>query len=156
MADQRDAQAMVQEFHEAFGIALGGSWRNEDRRRLRRALIREEFREYCDAENADDAHATLDALVDLTYVIIGAALEYGWDFAGAFAAVHAANMAKLGLDGEPIMRDDGKVLKPEGWAPADLAPFLGESPRGCERCGATETTVTGPPLIRRCAACGLA
>jgi hypothetical protein len=114
----------VREFHEAFGVRLGGSWTDEDRRRLRRALICEEFKEYRDAEDADDAAATLDALVDLTYVIVGAALEYGWDFAGAFAAVHAANMAKLGPDGKPIMREDGKILKPEGWAPADLTPFL--------------------------------
>jgi len=97
---------------------------NEDRRRLRRALIREEFREYRDAEDADDPHATLDALVDMAYVIVGAALEYSWDFAGAFAAVHDANMAKLGPDGKPIVRDDGKILKPEGWKPADLTPFL--------------------------------
>jgi len=124
-AEQRvDLVASVHQFHEAFGVALGGSWGNEYRRRLRRALIREEFREYCDAEDADDPTATLDALVDLTYVIVGTALEYGWDFAGAFDAVHAANMAKLGSDGKPLLRDDGKVLKPEGWKPADLSPFV--------------------------------
>lgn len=114
----------ARQFHEAFGVALGGSWENTDRRRLRRALIREEFREHLDAEDADDPIAALDALVDMVYVIVGAALEYGFDFAGAFAAVHAANMAKLGPDGKPIMRADGKVLKPEGWKPADLTPFI--------------------------------
>ena len=76
----REAQRFTHEhpeeavrFHDAFGQALGGSWTNDDRRVLRRALIREEFREYRDAEDADDAEATLDAL---------------------FAAVHAANMAR--------------------------------------------------------------
>jgi len=118
----------VRQFHEAFGVALVGSWTNDERRRLRRALIHEEFREYRDAEDADDPCATLDALVDMVYVIVGAALEYGFDFAGAFAAVHAANMAKLGPDGTPILRKDGKVLKPEGWKPADLTPYVVPAP----------------------------
>lgn len=120
----------VRRFHEAFGVSLdAGSWWSPPRRLLRQRLITEEFREWHAAEVADDPAATLDALVDLTYVIIGAALEYGRDFAGAFAAVHAANMAKLGPDGKPILRDDGKVLKPEGWKPADLTPFLGREPK---------------------------
>ena len=114
----------VRAFHEAFGVALGGSWTNLTRRALRHRLINEEFQEWLCAEAEDDPLQTLDALVDMVYVIVGAALEYGFDFKGAFDAVHAANMAKLGPDGKPIMRADGKVLKPEGWRAADLTPFL--------------------------------
>jgi hypothetical protein len=114
----------VKRFHEAFGVALGGSWWSTSRRALRQRLIIEEYKEWHAAEAADDPGETLDAIVDLVYVLVGAALEYGWDFAGAFAAVQAANMAKLGPDGKPIVRADGKILKPEGWKPADLTPFL--------------------------------
>ena len=116
-------EAAVRRFHEAFGVALGDSWTKPERRELRRKLIAEEFQEYSDAEDANDPVATLDALVDMVYVIVGASLEYGMDFSGAFAAVQAANMAKLGPGGRPIKREDGKILKPEGWAPADLTPF---------------------------------
>lgn len=122
-ARTRDLVTRVQQFHEAFGIPLGASWAKDERRMLRASLIEEEFREYLAAEVANDPAATLDAFVDLLYVIIGAALEYGFDLSGAFAAVHAANMSKLGPDGKPILRDDGKVLKPEGWKAADLTPF---------------------------------
>lgn len=114
----------VKGFDDAFGVTLGGSWNNIERRRLRIKLIYEEFQEYMDAEKADNPVETLDALVDMVYVIVGAALEYGMDFAGAFAAVQAANMAKLGPNGKPILRADGKILKPEGWHPADLTPFV--------------------------------
>lgn len=117
-------EVMVREFHEAFKVRLGESWDSPPRRELRRRLIREEFEEYEAAEADGDPVATLDALVDLTYVIVGAALEYGFDFTGAFQAVHQANMAKLGPDGRPILRLDGKVTKPEGWHPADLSPFV--------------------------------
>ena len=130
---ERHPETAVRRFHDAFAVKLGGSWTDEDRRGLRMRLLEEEFIEYLAAEYANDAPGTLDALVDMTYVIIGAALEYGWDFAGAFAAVHAANMAKLGPDGRPITRADGKVMKPEGWRPADLTPFLAaalRAPRG--------------------------
>ena len=114
----------VRRFHEALDVPLGGSWPKAERRLLRMRLIDEEFQEYISAERADDAVGVLDALVDMVYVIVGAALEYGMDFPGAFAAVQAANMAKLGPDGKPIVRHDGKILKPEGWKAADLTPFL--------------------------------
>lgn len=114
----------VRRFHDAFGIHIGGSWEKPERRALRRRLITEEYNEYIEAEAADDGVATLDALVDIVYVVVGAAVEYGMDFSGAFTAVHAANMAKLGPDKKPIVRPDGKILKPDGWRPADLTPFL--------------------------------
>lgn len=115
----------LREFHEAFGVPVGKSWTKPERRALRRHLIEEEFDEYllADGEESDPV-ATLDALVDLVYVAVGTAVEYGFDFAGAFAAVHAANMAKLGPDGKVLMRTDGKVLKPRGWQAADLTPFV--------------------------------
>ena len=123
-----DVVQAIANFHRAFGVALVDSWTNPERRDLRRRLIVEEFIEYIAGESNNDATETLDALVDLVYVIVGAALEYGMDFAGAFRAVHAANMAKLGPTGEPIMREDGKVLKPAGWRPADLTPYIAALP----------------------------
>lgn len=114
----------VRRFHEAFGVLIDASWTKPERRELRRELIREEMREYLTAEEANDPAAVLDALVDLVYVTVGAAIEYGFDFAGAFGAVQAANMAKLGPDGRPIVREDGKILKPPGWTAADLSSFV--------------------------------
>lgn len=54
---------------------------------------------------------TADALVDLLYVIYGACLELGIDADAVFDEIHKSNMSKLGADGKPIYREDGKVLK---------------------------------------------
>ena len=68
-----------------------------------------------------------DALADLVYVIYGAALEYGIPLDRVFAEVHRSNMAKLGADGRPILREDGKILKPDGWTLPNVAAAMRES-----------------------------
>jgi len=65
-----------------------------------------------------------DAIADSIYVLVGTALEYGIPLARVWDAVQAANMAKVGPDGKVIRREDGKILKPEGWQPADIAGIL--------------------------------
>jgi len=65
-----------------------------------------------------------DAIADLLYVVYGAALTFGIPTAEVFAEVHRSNMTKLGDDGLPIYRDDGKVLKGPHYSPPDLAPIL--------------------------------
>ena len=65
-----------------------------------------------DALNNDkNAEDILKELCDLVYVCIGFADTFGWDFDTAFNRVHESNMSKLGKNGEPIYRDDGKILK---------------------------------------------
>jgi predicted HAD superfamily Cof-like phosphohydrolase len=111
----------VEEFHYAFGVPIGNSTLDDPARLdLRHDLIEEEFGELSDAMDAKDSVAILDALVDLTYVAIGFAVELGYDFDEAWERVHESNMAKLDRNGDPIFREDGKVLKPEGWSAPSL------------------------------------
>lgn len=88
-------------------------------------LIGEETGELADAINANDSVETLDALVDILVVTIGAIHSRGWDAEGAWDEVMRTNAAKIDLDtGKVRKREDGKVLKPEGWTPPVLAPYL--------------------------------
>ena len=66
-----------------------------------------------------------DALADLVYVVYGMALETGIDLAAVLAEVQRSNMSKLGPDGRPVYREDGKVLKGPGYVPPDVAGALG-------------------------------
>jgi predicted HAD superfamily Cof-like phosphohydrolase len=91
---------------------------------LYRNLIDEECKELAQACEADDAVETLDALIDILVVTIGAIHSMGADGEGAWKEVMATNFAKIGEDGKVRKREDGKVLKPQGWQPPDLKPFL--------------------------------
>lgn len=127
----RSFVADVIEFHTAFGLPIDAEMTHE-LLRLRADLVDEEHNELQAATGADidvnmranlddlDDEGALDALVDLVYVAIGFAVTAGWDFDEAWRRVHAANMAKLGPDGKPILRADGKCLKPRGWVAPDL------------------------------------
>jgi predicted HAD superfamily Cof-like phosphohydrolase len=88
-------------------------------------LIGEETGELADAIVAKDSIETLDALVDILVVTIGAIHSMGADAEGAWEEVMSTNAAKIDLDtGKVRKREDGKVLKPEGWVPPDLASFV--------------------------------
>ena len=95
---------------------------------LYRDLIDEELREL---DRAATPEEHLDALIDLIYVTIGAGVALRHDMQGAWNEVHRTNMAKLGPDGKPIIREsDGKVQKPEGWLPPELERFVGHRLEG--------------------------
>jgi predicted HAD superfamily Cof-like phosphohydrolase len=84
-------------------------------------LIREEFNELCESDNIVD---DLDALVDILVVTIGAIHSLGANGEAAWNEVMRTNFAKIDpKTGKVRKREDGKVLKPEGWTPPDLAPF---------------------------------
>jgi predicted HAD superfamily Cof-like phosphohydrolase len=88
-------------------------------------LIGEENGELADAVNANDSAETLDALIDILVVTIGAIYSRGWDAEGAWNEVMKTNAAKIDLDtGKVRKREDGKVLKPPGWKPPNLTPYL--------------------------------
>lgn len=91
---------------------------------MRCALIDEERKELTQALVADNLVETADALTDLLYVIYGFGDVCGIDLDACFAEVHKANMAKLNANGKPIFREDGKILKPDGWVAPDLAKVL--------------------------------
>jgi len=90
-------------------------------------LIREETDELEEAIQDNDKVEQLDALVDILVVTIGAIRAAGWDAEGAWKEVMDTNFAKIDpTTGKVIKREDGKVLKPEGWQAQKLIPFLGE------------------------------
>lgn len=93
---------------------------------LRVRLIAEELEEYREAAEAGDLVAVADALSDLAYVLYGTYVAHGLkDQAEAlFSEVHASNMSKLGADGKPVMRADGKVLKSDQFRRPDLRAVL--------------------------------
>ena len=98
---------------------------NVDQFALYVKLINEECNELIEAITANDHVETLDALVDILVVTIGAIHSMGADAEGAWKEVMRTNFAKINKDtGKVEKREDGKVLKPDGWTPPDLEPFV--------------------------------
>lgn len=71
-----------------------------------------------------DPVEVIDALGDMLYLIVGAFVALGVPFEKVLREIHASNMSKLGADGKPVKREDGKVMKGENFCPPNLAPFL--------------------------------
>ena len=91
------------------------------------SLIDEEVGELVDAVAADDRVEQLDALVDILVVTMGAIRAGGFDGEGAWKEVMDTNFAKIdATTGKVRKREDGKVLKPEGWKAPELAQFVGK------------------------------
>ena len=88
-------------------------------------LIDEEHQELLEATLAEDSVEQLDALIDILVVTIGAIHSMGADAEGAWKEVMKTNFAKIDSEtGKVRKREDGKVLKPVGWVPPELAPFV--------------------------------
>jgi predicted HAD superfamily Cof-like phosphohydrolase len=98
---------------------------NEDQYKLYLNLIKEEVEEHATAFASRDTVEELDALIDILVVTIGAIHSMGADAEGAWKEVMKTNFAKIDKDtGKVRKREDGKVLKPVGWVPPELAPFV--------------------------------
>jgi predicted HAD superfamily Cof-like phosphohydrolase len=88
-------------------------------------LIREEVTELQEAIIANDKVEQLDALIDILVVTVGAIHSMGADAEGAWNEVMRTNFAKIdSVTGKVRKREDGKVLKPEGWTAPNLEPFV--------------------------------
>lgn len=113
---------MVREFTYSMGQPLdekhGYNRKLED---LRWALLKEEFSEVRDADTPVDL---LKELADLVYVTYGYAATYGWNLDEAVRRVHKSNMSKLGVDGRPLKRPDGKVLKGPNYKKPNLSDLV--------------------------------
>jgi len=97
---------------------------------MQRTLIVEEFKEFLDAENqlimglVVNATDVLKEMADLVYVLYQYAENLGWDLDEALNRVHQSNMSKLGEDGKPLRREDGKILKGPNYKEPNLTDLV--------------------------------
>lgn len=129
--DKRSTLEKVQEFHETYGLPVLDEANISDERTnaLRINLLAEELDELKEALAEGDLVETLDALIDLQYVLDGAFLSFGLQSVKetAFDEVHRSNMSKLGADGKPIVRpEDGKILKGPDYFKPDMSQFISD------------------------------
>ena len=106
----------VHEFHTAFGLGIKNiptASIGDARNLLRFNLMKEENEEYLEAAENNDLVEVADALGDMLYILCGTNIEHGMQdkIEDVFNEIHRSNMSKLGEDGKPIYREDGKVLK---------------------------------------------
>lgn len=92
---------------------------------LYKTLMEEEFNEFISAHWNKDEHEQLDGCMDLIWVTLGFCHMKGYDICGAWDEVVRTNMAKVDPQtGKVRRREDGKILKPEGWQPPDMSKFI--------------------------------
>ena len=117
---------LVGDFMEAFGqqVNIEPTLRDRDTQDLRVELIAEELEELELAISNNDIVEVADALTDLLYVVYGSGHAFGIDLDECFQEVHGSNMSKLGEDGKPIYREDGKVLKGPNYFPPELGDIV--------------------------------
>ena len=116
---------MLKEFHTTFDAVRNDTPTLLDNQTnvLRQALLDEEVSELEEAVAAGDIVEIADALGDIVYIAYGTAVAHGIDLDAVLEEIHRSNMAKL-VDGKVLRRDDGKVLKPEGWQPPNIARII--------------------------------
>ena len=117
----------VGEFHRSYELPVRTSPTaavGRQQTALRLSLIEEEVGELRQAAESGDLVGVADALADIVYVAYGTAHVYGIDLDAVLDEVHASNMTKLGADGRPVRRDDGKVLKGPDYRAPDVNAVL--------------------------------
>ena len=119
----------VQKFHEAFGLGINHTptaTLDADKIKLRFNLMAEENEEYLEAAENNDVVEIADALGDMLYILCGTILEHGMQhkIEEVFNEIQRSNMSKLGEDGKPIYREDGKVLKGPNYFKPNIAEIL--------------------------------
>ena len=127
----------VLEFHQVFKPDHIGLFNTVDRQfvgnpdlELKLRLIAEEYDELVQAFHENDTVEVVDALADLIYVINGFAIYLGVDLDFIVSEVHRSNMTKLDEDGNPIYREDGKILKGQNYEPPRIRELLEETAEG--------------------------
>ena len=119
----------VEEFHNAFGIESASSPTfdvSEQKIILRYNLMKEENEEYLEAAQNNDPVEVADALGDMLYILCGTILSHGMQhkISEVFEEIQRSNMSKLGSDGKPIYREDGKILKGPHYFKPNIASIL--------------------------------
>jgi predicted HAD superfamily Cof-like phosphohydrolase len=119
---------MVGEFHQVFDQkdATKPTLVPKNLGKLRYSLLLEENKEYLEAVEKEDIVEIADALGDQLYIIYGTILKHGLQdkIEDVFKEIHRSNMSKLGADGRPIYREDGKILKGPGYTRPDIASII--------------------------------
>lgn len=125
----KDKILAVKEFHKAFKL----DYLNEptanlglDKNKLRFNLMKEENEEYLEAANNNDLIEVADALGDMLYILCGTIIEHGMQdkIEEVFDEIQRSNMSKLGNDGNPIFREDGKVMKGPNYFKPNISKIL--------------------------------
>ena len=121
--------AAVFEFHKAFGLGMNESPTANlgmKKNLLRYELMREENEEYLEAANSNDLVEVADALGDMLYILCGTIIEHGMQhkIEEVFIEIQRSNMSKLGANGKPIYRADGKVLKGPNYFKPNIEAIL--------------------------------
>ncbi|MGB0199575.1 MAG: hypothetical protein ACPF80_06040 [Flavobacteriaceae bacterium] len=121
--------AAVETFHKAFGLDVNAQPVTDLPKAildLRFSLMDEENREYLEAAKNNDMVEVADALGDMLYILCGTILTHGMQdlIDEVFEEIQRSNMSKLGADGKPIYREDGKVLKGPNYFTPDLKSIL--------------------------------
>ena len=121
----------VKLFHETYGLGVSeemkadlGNLKNE----LRFNLMKEENEEYLEAVQNNDLVEVADALGDMLYILCGTIIEHGLQhkIEAVFDEIQRSNMSKLGEDGNPIYREDGKVMKGPNYFKPDFSKIIME------------------------------
>jgi predicted HAD superfamily Cof-like phosphohydrolase len=119
----------VKAFHTAFKIGHRETPKADlgaDKNKLRFNLMKEENEEYLEAANNNDLVEVADALGDMLYILCGTIIEHGMQYKieEVFDEIQRSNMSKLGGDGQPIYREDGKVLKGPNYFKPNIASII--------------------------------
>ena len=124
--------AAVEMFHRSFGLGILQNPKanlGPEKNRLRFNLMDEENKEYFEAAERGDLVEVADALGDMLYILCGTILEHGMQYKieKVFEEIQRSNMSKLGANGKPIYREDGKVLKGPDYFKPDIEGVLNGS-----------------------------
>lgn len=119
----------VKDFHEAFKVGFSENLKGdlgEAKNILRYNLMKEENEEYLEAVQNNDIVEIADALGDMLYILCGTIIEHGLQhkIEEVFDEIQRSNMSKLGEDGHPIYREDGKVMKGPNYFKPNFAEIL--------------------------------
>jgi len=123
----------VQEFHEAFGLGFEQNPTAilpDAKLKLRFDLMAEENEEYLEAAKNNDIIEVADALGDMLYILCGTILEHGLQhkIEAVFNEIQRSNMSKLGANGKPIYREDGKVMKGPNYFKPNIYDIINDKP----------------------------
>ena len=127
----KETISAVETFHKAFKIDNNYTPTvnlSDADKMLRYKLMREENEEYLEAAQNGDLVEVADALGDMLYILCGTILEHGMQhkIEEVFDEIQRSNMSKLGADGKPIYREDGKVMKGPNYFKPNISEIINE------------------------------